>query len=236
MRSVSAIWLATALPLGLVCADGPGDDVSSTYRSEQFGYELSYPAGMRFEADFGGSSGRLVAADTGTVQAYFEVWPVSECSVPREERIGAIAADLGSRRLTDLTLADGPSGSSYCGDPKTISAASSRYGASIYELELTCVEDAYADPESLIVDEQRNGASTGAEPIARVLGTKGPTFFADISQPWLKRVLIADPVGVDPRINKEKDTTASTALRRILGTLATFSVPRPPGTCIGDLR
>ena len=67
-------------------------------------------------------------------------------------------------------------------------------------------------------------------------GTKGPTFFADISPTWKKRVLMADPVGVDPRMQKTKGKIDLAVLRRVLGTLKTFPIQKPPGVCIEDLQ
>jgi hypothetical protein len=68
------------------------------------------------------------------------------------------------------------------------------------------------------------------------LGRKGPTFFADVSQPWRSRVLMIDPEGVDPRMGTAPQPADVELVRQVLGTLRTFPVPDPDVVCIGDLR
>jgi hypothetical protein len=60
--------------------------------------------------------------------------------------------------------------------------------------------------------------------VRRREGQKGPTFFADVSQVWRKRVLTVDPVGVDPRMAPATRPPDLTAIRHVLATLATFAV------------
>ncbi|PIP08607.1 MAG: hypothetical protein COX51_03640, partial [Syntrophobacteraceae bacterium CG23_combo_of_CG06-09_8_20_14_all_50_8] len=109
-----------------------------TYRSEKFGFEIAYPAGMEFKAYFDGASASLKDAKTGGTLVEFEVWPSSEC--PRQPA-DTIARALGIDRAKAVTQADGPNGSSFCGDPVTVRESASLYGAKIYELELTCMRE-----------------------------------------------------------------------------------------------
>ena len=65
---------------------------------------------------------------------------------------------------------------------------------------------------------------------------KGPTYFVDISPRWRKRILVADPVGVDPRMQETTGKMDLAFLRTILGTLKTFPILKPPGAYIEDLQ
>jgi len=235
MKWLWTIWLCVLFTAGIAGTAEDGKKGWKTYRSEEFGYELSYPAEMKYKAYFDGSSGDLVKADTGGSLAYFEVWPPSECFVPKEERRDAVAREVGIQRAKDITQADGHGTSSHCDDPMTIRDVSSLHGTRIYELELTCVSEEYPGANDDEADNGKDDVAIDANPIIANIGKKGPTYFVDISQPWLKRVLMVDPVGVDPRQYEKKDTTASEVLRKILPTLKTFPVPKRTGTCIQDL-
>jgi len=57
------------------------------------------------------------------------------------------------------------------------------------------------------------------------LGKKGPTFFADISQPRRSRVLMLDPDGAAPRMGDARRTFDVELVRQVLDTLITFAVP-----------
>ena len=236
MRWLSIIWLCAVFPAGTVAAAQEKPDDWKTYRSEKFGYELSYPAGMEFVTDFDGESGKLVDADKDGFQVWFEVWPPSKCSVPLEERTKTTAREVGIQRAKVLTQADGPVGSSYCGDPLTVREFDSLHGARIFELELSCVSEEYPFSDDTETDAELNPATVDVEPVITFVGIKGPTYFVDISQPWLKRILIADPAGVDPRRDGDRNPAVSDDIRRILKTIQTFQVPKTPGICIQDLR
>jgi hypothetical protein len=236
MRRLGIIWLCAVFPVGTVIAAEDNPDSWKTYRSEKFGYELSYPAGMEFVADFDGGSGKLTDADNDGFQVWFEVWPPSECSVSLEERTKTTAREVGIQRAKVLTQADGPVGSSYCGDPLTVREFDSLHGARIFELELSCVNEEYPFSDDFETDMEQNPATVDVGPVITFVGIKGPTYFVDISQPWLKRILIADPVDVDPRRNADRNPAVSDDIRQILKTVKTFQVPKPPGICIQDLR
>ena len=181
----------------------------------------------------------LFDARTGRILAEFEVWPPSECLVPMKERTEIDAREIGIQRARIRTQADGPGSSSYCGDPLKVQEVASSHEARIYELELSCVNEEFPNPDD--TDENTGGDTviTDAEPIITSIGKKGPTYFVDISQSWLKRVLMADPLGVDPRYHGIIAPAVSVDLRKILATIKTiktFPVPKPLGNCIQDLR
>jgi len=187
-----------------------------TYRSEQFGYELSYPPDMELRAYFGGSSGDLRDPATGEALVELEVWPGDLC--PRE-RPGTTAKALGVERAAAITQADGDGSSSSCGRPVTVREWDSSRGVRFYELQLTC----------------RGEHTAGRRRVHEALGRKGPTFFADVSQPWRARILMVDPVGADPRMAPVRHRVESAVAREILDTLTTFPLPDPKVVCIEDL-
>ena len=194
-----------------------------TYRSEKFGFEISYPAELRFEAYFDGSSAEIRDPATGNGLMELEVWPPDEC--PRQPA-GVSARKIGIERAQSITQADGADGSSSCGEPMTVRETNSANGVRIYELELTCVSERL--PES-------DAGAVGA-PVKTVEGKKGPTYFADISPSWKKRILSADPVGVDPRMQPAKQKLDAAVVRDILKTLKTFPTAKPNVICIEELQ
>jgi hypothetical protein len=213
-------WLAALIVGGLALA-ARGADVPAgwtVYRSELGGYELAYPPEVTLKAFFDGRSAELADAATGERLADLELWPPDLC--PRDRR-GLTAERLGTTRAGDVTQADGDDGGSVCGAPIRSRAFRSEHGVSCWELSLTCTSERWT----------RGGHRHRRE------GTKGPTFFADVSQPWRTRVLMVDPAGVDPRLARaDEPATAPTVVRRILATLRTFAVPDPDVVCIDDLR
>ena len=134
-----------------------------------------------------------------------------------------------------MTQADGPDGSSYCGEPVAVREYAAVRGAKIYELELTCIRETYPGSDADPSDDGPEAADryTGR---SYAEGVKGPTYSVDISQPWRKRILVADPVGADPRRGETKGKIEPAVLRRILGTLVAFPIQQPPGVCVEDLR
>ena len=122
------------------------------------------------------------------------------------------------------------------GDPVTVRAYESRHGAKIYELELTCIRETYLQGHDDTVDAEPDAAPIEAQPVITTEGRKGPTYFVDISPTWRTRILFADPVGVDPRMQETKGTIDLAVLRTTLGTLTTFPIQQPPGVCIEDLQ
>jgi hypothetical protein len=233
MRRSWIIGLCTTLLAGVAGAAETTEDSWKTYRNETFGYELSYPAEMEYTAYVDGSSGELKDAGTGHRLVEFEVWPPGEC--PREPA-AAIARDVGIERAKTMTQADGPDGSSYCGDPLTVREDASRHGAKMYELEMTCWRETYPESHDDTVDADPDAAMIEAQPVITTEGKKGPTYFVDISPAWRKRILVADPVGVDPRMQETTRKIDLAVLRKILGTLKTFPIQQPPGGCIEDLQ
>lgn len=125
------VGLCSILLAGLAGAAENAEQGWKTYRSEKFGFEIAYPAGMEFKAYFDGASASLKDAKAGGTLVEFEVWPSSEC--PRQPA-DTIARALGIDRAKNVTQADGIEGSSYCGDPVTVRESISLYGAKIYEL------------------------------------------------------------------------------------------------------
>lgn len=208
---VTLALLATALHAGSV----PGD--WKTYRSEQFGWELSYPPDMELRVYLGGESGELRDAKTGAPLAELELWPPDSC--PRE-RPGTTAEAIGTERVATVTRADGDDGSSSCGSPMTIQRLASDRHVPLYEVGLTC----------------RSERIVGRRTVRRREGRKYPTFFADVSQSWRKRILTVDPVGIDPRMEAAKHPPDVAGIRSVLATLATFAVPDPKVVCIEDLQ
>jgi hypothetical protein len=189
----------------------------NTYRSEEFGWELSYPPDMGLKVYFGGRSAELRDVPNGAALAEIELWPADLC--PRE-RPGTTAEAIGMERVATVTQADGDDGSSSCGTPMTARRFASDRNVPLYEVRLTC------SSERIV----------GRRTVRRREGRKGPTFFADVSQSWRKRILTVDPIGVDPRMAAAARPSDVATIRGILATLATFAVPDPNALCIEDLR
>jgi hypothetical protein len=204
-----------------------------TYRSEKFGYEIACPAGMEFKAYFDGASASLKDAWTGETLVEFEVWPPFEC--PRQPA-DTVARSLGIDRAKTVTQADGPEGSSYCGDPATVHEFTSLYGVKIYELELTCLSETYPESQDDSAESGREDTKEKMERIVTEEGKKGPTYFADISPSWKKVVLLVDPVGADPRKGPVRKRIDPAVLRNIMKTLKTIPIQKPPGSCSEELR
>jgi len=61
-------------------------------------------------------------------------------------------------------------------------------------------------------------------------------YFVDISPQWKKQILLADPVGADPRTGPVKQKIDPALIRQILETVKTFPIQKPPGVCIADLQ
>jgi hypothetical protein len=194
-----------------------------TYRSEKFGYEFSYPSGMELKAWAEGSSAQLTDANTRNTLVEFEVWPSDHC--PRQPG-GVSAKEVGVARAKEVTQADGANSSSWCGDPVSVREAVSPNGLTVFELRLTC--------ESERAEESDDGASIG-DAHRTSEGTKGPTFFVDVSPPWKSVILAADPAGVDPRMQPVKQKADVAVVREILGTVKRLPMASPDFVCIDEL-
>lgn len=218
---------------GLVDAAENAEQDWKTYRSEKFGYEISFPASMEFRTHFEGASASLKDAKTGGALLEFEVWPPGEC--PRQ-KADTIARALGIDRAKAVTQTDGPDGSSFCGDPVTVREFASLYGAKIYELELTCIRETYPGSHDDSEESELEDSKVETKPVITEAGKKGPTYFVDISTSWKKLILSADPVGADPRMGPIRDKFDPAILRKILGTIKTFSIQKPSVVCIEELR
>jgi hypothetical protein len=106
----------------------------------------------------------------------------------------------------------------------------------IYELELTCLRESYPQSHDDTDDAGPEVTAEEDQPVVTIEGKKGPTYFVDISPSWKKRILSADPVGVDPRMGPTKQEIDPAVLRNILKTLRTFPTQKPPGICIEELN
>jgi hypothetical protein len=233
MRRFGLVWLMAILPIQIGNAGEKPQRDWKTYRSEKFGYELSYPPEMAFIPYFDGSSGDLKTISTGKAVANFEVWPPDECLLQPE---GMDAKEIGVKRAKDITQADGHGSSSYCGDPLTIREVSSLHGVKIFELELTCMSETYPDAGDDEMDLEEDPIDSDEAPIVTCEGKKGPAFFVDISQSWIERILMVDPVGNNPLIHKDNDRIDMSIIRTILSRLKAFPTPKPAGICIEDLQ
>jgi hypothetical protein len=225
------LGLCTALLIGLADAAERVEQGRKTYRSERFGFEITYPANLEYRAYIDGASASLKDAKTGGTLVEFEVWPPDEC--PRQPA-ATIARALGIDRAKTVPQTDGPDGSSSCGDPVAVRESASRYGVKIYELELSCVRETYPGSHDDTDEAEPEEAAVETEPIVTEEGKKGPTFFADISPAWKKLILSADPVGVDPRMGPTRARFEPALLRQILGTLRTFPIQQPSVICIEE--
>jgi hypothetical protein len=206
------------------------DAAWKVYRNERFGYVLSYPPDMQLDVWIDGASGQLKDAATGTALVDIELWPVDMC--PRQPK-GLTARALGIQRAKDVTQADGAGSSSWCGDPTAVHMTRSPQGLAIFELKLTCESERDGDIDES--DDDAPAAAAPSAPVRRREGTKGPTFFVDVSPDWQARVLLADPVGVDPRLKPSKEKISPTLLRRILATVERLPTVAPDVVCIDEL-
>ena len=232
MRWHCTLCLFAVLSAGVVDAVRKDEDEWRIYRNEKYGYELAYPPEMEYTEYVGGSSGDLKDAASGETLIRFEVWPPGEC--PRQPD-GTAAKEIGIERAKTVTQADGPDSSFYCGDPLKMQEFVSSHGVEFFELELTCMREVFPvwnDEEAL-----QAGQSIEAQSEIKIEGKKGPTYFADISQPWRKRILLADPPGARRLSGATvKGPFDLAILPEILNTLRKFPIAKPPGICIEDLR
>jgi len=212
-----------------------------TYQSSKFGYAISYPPEMEYKPYLDRETGAEISGavlkdgKTGFGLVDFDIWPGSEC--PRQSANTA-AKDLGLERAKVVTQADGPDGSSSCGDPVTVREFAAKSGAKIYELELTCRSESYPGGHDDTVEEPTPvPGAPEPTPVVRMEGEKGPTFFVDISLPWRQQILMADPAGVDPRSGQAKQKIDPALVRKILASVKTFPIQQPPRVvCIEDFR
>ncbi len=232
MNGLLMMWILAILPAQTPVVDENGGAGWKTYRSEKYGYELSFPPDMQFMAYFDGSSGDLKDARTGGVLASFEVWPPDQC--PRQPE-GTMAKEIGIERVKDITQADGHATSSHCGDPLTVRNVASLHDIKIYELELTCVDETFPGSDDDEMDTEDDIVPADTEPTVTIVGKKWPTYFVDISQPWQKRIMTVDPIGNDPRLYKNENRIDMPIVRAILANIKSFAIPKPPGICIEDL-
>ncbi len=233
MKILWTLGLCSALLAGPAGAAEKAKEGWKIYQSPRFGFELSYPPDMEYRAYGDGSTAELKVAKTGHTLVQFEVWPPDEC--PRQPA-DTTAKAVGIDRAKAVTQADGPDGSSYCGDPVALRESVSPQGVRIYEQELTCVRETYPGSHDDTDEAEAEGPPVEAEPVITAEGKKGPTYFADISPSWKKRVLLVDPVANDPRMPPAKEEVDLTVVREILGTLKTFPTQQPPGVCIEELQ
>jgi hypothetical protein len=227
------IGLCSILIAGPVIAAKNVEQDWITYRSDKFGFEFAYPADMEFKASFDGTSASLGEVKTGVTLVWFEVWPPSEC--PRQPA-DAIARTLGIERAKIMTQADGPDGSSFCKDPVMVRESESLYGAKIYELELTCMRETYPGSHDDTDECETDESTVEMERVVTEEGKKGPTYLVDISPSLNKRILLVDPVGVDPRMSSSRDQFNPAVPRKILATMETFPIQKPPIICIEELQ
>jgi len=233
MRGWVGVWLCVGLLAGPAGAAAQDPEGWKSYRNERFGYQLSYPADLEYRAYLDGSSGELRAPGARHALIDFEVWPPSHC--PRQPP-GRLARELGIERAQTVTQADGPDGSSSCGEPIALRESVSAHGARVYELTLTCIRESYPGWHDDTEGAEAEPSAAEAEPLVTPEGTKGPTYFVDISPAWVTRILTADPAGVDPRLRSAGEPSGAPLARRILETLKTFPTPQPPGLCIEELQ
>src|SRR5690348_15948364 len=176
------------LPLSLaILVSAPAsaaDPEWAVYRNERFGYAISYPPGTKLDMWIDGASGQLQDVATGAELADLELWPVDVC--PRQPK-GVTARALGIQRAKDVTQADGAGSSSWCGDPIAVRTSRSPKGLAIYELRLTCEREQDGDVDES--DDEDAPPPPPAPPVRRREGTKGPTFFIDVSPSWQSRIL-----------------------------------------------
>jgi hypothetical protein len=230
---VWTIGLTLALAAGTATAEQ-----WKTYRSEKFGFEISYPPEMEYKAYVdkeGGEIGGALLKDakTGNTLVDFEIWPPDEC--PRQAA-NTVARDLGIERSKAVTQADGPDGSSSCGEPLTVKEFAGKYGVRFYELELTCTRESYGAEDDTVEAPTPVPRAPLPTPVLSAEGTKGPTYFVDISPSWKKQILGADPVGADPRVGQVKQKIEPALVRKILETVKTFAIQKPPVVCIDELQ
>jgi hypothetical protein len=187
-----------------------------TYRSERYGYELSYPPEFELRVFLDGASGEIRDAATDAIVLTLELWPADLC--PRE-RPGTTAKVLGVERAIAVTQADGDGSSSWCGRPVAVRTWQSRRGVALYELALSCRGERREDRR--LIRER--------------LGKKAPTFFADVSEPWRTRVLMLDPAGADPRMGAQRTAVDAASVGSILESIVVVALPAPDVVCIEDL-